>query len=342
MKNTLYLENGYIDEETLCSRPDTFIFQIGPRGTGKSYGILKYIINHGLKFILLRRTQTEAEAIGTALTNPFKALMRDYENIDVQISGVRKNISSFSVRLGADQEYRTAGYLCSLSTFATIKGMDLSDVDVIFYDEFIPEKHQRPIKDEYTALMNVYESVNRNRELTGKDACKLICAANATDIANPVFIGLEIVERVAQLMTKGKEIYRDPARSLAVYMFMHSPISGEKAETALYKLTAGSSFQDMALRNLFDLDQRYIRSAPLREYKPVVKFGELVLYKHKSRPEYYANCRAAGTIPYIYTSSDTDKQRFIKRYAHLYIAYLGGRMYFETVTSQVLFEKIYS
>jgi hypothetical protein len=125
-------------------------------------------------------------------------------------------------------------------------------------------------------------------------------------------------------------------------MFMHSPISGEKAQTALYKLTAGSSFQDMALRNMFSLDQRYIRPAPAKEYKPIVKFAELVIYRHKSRPEYYCNCHASGSIPAVYTSSDTDKERFIKRYNLLYIAYLGGRVYFETVTSQVLFEKIFS
>ena len=340
MKTSLYLPNGYIDEDRICDSTDSFIFQIGPRGTGKSYGILKYIVNRGLKFLMLRRTQTEAETIGSDLTSPFRALERDYENLQISMFPIKKNISGIRAKIG-EEDSRHIGYLCSLSTFANVKGMDLSDVEVIFYDEFIPERHQRPIKNEFNALMNVFESVNRNRELQGRPPCKLICAANATDIANPIFIGLEIVERVARLMRKGKEVYRDPERSLSVYMFMHSPISGKKAETVLYKLTAGSSFQDMALRNMFELDQRFIRPAPIREYKPVVRFAELVVYKHKGRQEYYCNCHAPGTVPAIYTSGDVDRERFVKRYAHLYIAYLGGRVYFETATAQVLFEKIY-
>ena len=336
-----YLPNGYIDENKICSASDTFIFQIGPRGTGKSYGILKWILETKQRFILLRRTQTEAEAIGTEITNPFKALMRDLPALDVRISSVRKNISLFSIRSEENGSYEPAGYLAALSTFATIKGMDLSDVTAIFYDEFIPEKHQRPIKDEYLALMNVYESVNRNRELQGREPCKLICAANSTDIANPVFIGLEIVERIARLMIRGSELYRDPDRHMAIYMFMHSPVSGEKAGTALYKLTAGSDFQKMALRNMFELDQRYIRPQPLKEYKPVVRFGELVIYQHKSRPEYYSRCGSSGTVPAVFTTTDTDKKRFIKKYNYLYLRYLSGHAFFETATAQILFEKAF-
>lgn len=336
-----YLPNGYIDESTICNSSDTFIFQIGPRGTGKSYGILKWLLDEGHRFILLRRTQTEAEAIATEVTNPFKALMRDIPGLDVKVSSVRKNISMFSVRRTETDEYETAGYLCALSTFATIKGMDMSDVTAIFYDEFIPEKHQRPIKDEYLALMNVYESVNRNRELQGRPACKMVCAANSTDIANPIFIGLEIVERIARLMIRGSEVYREPKRRMSIYMFMNSPVSGKKAETALYQLTEGSDFQNMALRNMFDIDRRYIRSMPLKEYAPVVRFGELVIYQHKSRSEFYARSGSSGTVPVIYSTSDADKLRFIKRFNYLYIRYLSGRMFFESVTAQVLFEKIF-
>ena len=337
----IYLRSGYINEDDICGSSDTFIFQIGPRGTGKSYGILQWILKNDLKFILLRRTQTEAEAIGTSLTNPFKALMRDFPALDVQISSVKKNISAFSVRMETEGEYARKGYLAALSTFATIKGMDLTDVDVIFYDEFIPEKHQRPIKDEYTALMNVYESVNRNRELQGRAPCKLICAANSTDLANPIFIGLEIVDRIARQMQKGIDLYRDPRRHMAIYMFMHSPISGAKAETALYQLTAGSSFQDMALRNMFEIDERFIKSLPIKEYKPVCRYGELVIYQHKSRQEYYARCGSSGTVPAVYQPNDTDKKRFIKRFNFLYLRYLSGHMFFERVTAQILFERIF-
>ena len=339
----LYLENGYINQEWILCREDNFIFEIGARGTGKSYGILKYIIDLKIKFMMLRRTQTEADMVSTAVTNPFKALMVDNPKLDIAVESISKNLSCFTIPGETEEDPRIRiGYLGALSTFATIRGADLSDVDVIFYDEFIPEKHQRPIKDEYAALMNVYETVNRNRELQGREPVKMIAAANSNDLANPIFIGLEIVDRIARMMKKGLEVYKDPERNLAVYMFMNSPISDRKAETSLYKLTAGNDFQNMALRNMFDLDTRYIKSRSLKEYKPVVKIGELVIYEHKSRKEYYARCGASGTVPHIFTTTDIDKKRFIKIYNYLFLRYLSGYMLFETSISQVLFEKLFS
>lgn len=339
----LYLESGYINEEDIISSADTFIFQIGARGTGKSYGILKYLLDHKIQFMMLRRTQTEADMISTPVTNPFKALMMADPKLDLQIESVSKNLSCFTMPGETEEDPRIRiGYLAALSTFATIRGADLSDVEMIFYDEFIPENHQRPIRDEYAALMNVYETVNRNRELQGRQPVKMVSASNSNELANPIFIGLEIVDRIARMMKKGIEVYKDPDKSLAVYMFMKSPISDQKAKTSLYKLTAGNDFQNMALRNMFDLDTRYIKSRALKEYKPIVKIGELVLYEHKGRREYYARCGASGTIPHVFTTSDTDKKRFVKSYNYLYLRYLSGYMYFENSTSQVLFEKLFS
>ena len=340
---SLYLDSGYINQERIISSADNFIFEIGPRGTGKSYGILKYIIEHDIKFMMLRRTQTEADIISTPVTNPFKALIMDNPKLQISPESVSKNLSAFVVPGETEDDPPVrVGYLAALSTFASIRGMDLSDVDLIFYDEFIPEKHQRPIKDEYAALMNVYETVNRNRELQGRKPVKLVCAANSNDIANPIFIGLEIVDRIARMMKKGIEMYKDPEKSLAVYMFMRSPISDRKAETSLYKLTAGNDFQNMALRNMFDLDTRYIRSRNLREFKPVVKIGELIIYEHKSRKEYYARCGSSGTVPHVFTTTDIDRKRFVKTYNYLFLRYLAGYMIFETSISQVLFEKLFT
>lgn len=338
----LYLDNGYINQDAIISSAENFIFEIGPRGTGKSYGILKHILEHCGTFLLLRRTQTEADIIGTEITNPFKALMNDTPGLQIHPASVSKNISAFMKDTGEETPPVRIGYLAALSTFANIRGADLSDVEIIFYDEFIPEKHQRPIKDEFRALMNVFETINRNRELKNLPPAKMVCAANSNDIANPIFIGLEIVDRIAKMMQKGIEFYKDPARSLAVYMFMKSPISEQKAETALYKLTQGNDFQNMAIRNMFNLDTRYIKSRNLKEYKPIVKIGELCIYEHKSRREYYARSGASGTIPHVFTTSDTDRKRFIKTYNYLYLRYLSGHMFFENSTCQILFEKSFS
>lgn len=336
----LYNSLGYVDIPKIMDRSDTFDFIIGARGTGKSYGILDVCRQLDSKFIYMRRTQTEADLISSDVTNPFKTLNQDKDD-DIHIMAV-SGIPVFC-RLDADgNPVETLGYITALSTFANIRGMDFSDVTVIFYDEFIPEKRARPIREEFEALMNAYETVNRNRELKGEKPVKLICAANSNDIANPIFLGLQIVNRISKMAEKGIEEYHDPDRELSVYMLMHSPVSRKKMETALYKLTAASRFQDMAIRNIFDIDLSAVRSANLKEFKPVVRVGELVIYKHKGRREYYARCGSSGTVPVVLSTSDIDRKRFLKRYNTIYLMYLQNHVYFEDETAMIIFERLFN
>lgn len=138
------------------------------------------------------------------------------------------------------------------------------------------------------------------------------------------------------------EEYHDPNRALSVYMLMNSPVSRKKAETALYKLTEGNRFQDMALRNIFAIDLSAVRSGNLKEYKPVVRVGELVIYKHKGRREYYARCGSSGVVPVVLSTSDMDRKRFMKRFNNIYLMYLSNHVYFEDETAMIIFERLFN
>ena len=47
-----YSKEGYIDfDRLLAADRNDFIFMDGVRGIGKTFGILKYMIDNGLKFI---------------------------------------------------------------------------------------------------------------------------------------------------------------------------------------------------------------------------------------------------------------------------------------------------
>ena len=58
-----FLESGYADIESILSVGVPFIFLIGGRGTGKTYGALKYAVTHKRKIMLMRRTQSQADLI---------------------------------------------------------------------------------------------------------------------------------------------------------------------------------------------------------------------------------------------------------------------------------------
>ena len=326
----LYDSNGYADQFEMINKGNTFIFEVGARGTGKTYGSMLYILNTGVKFLYLRRTKTEADLVKSDITNPFKVINMDL-GTDVK-AGRGQYVFPFI------KEGSVIGYGAALSTFYNVRGVDFSDVEIIIYDEFIPENSARPIKNEFDALMNVIETVNRNRELTGKKPVKLVCMANSNKLDNPIFLGLEIVNKAAKMAEKNQEIYSDNNRELTVYMLMNSPVSRKKAQTALYKLTAGNDFQRMALLNQFDMFTDNIRPSKLTEYRPVVQIGELFIYKHKNRKEYYVCCTKNGTFAKHYTTADIDVERFRNHYIYLYDSYIRNDVWFEDPVSVFLFE----
>ena len=51
--NNLFLENGYVDMARIIEQKYPFILMTGARGTGKTYGALKYVIEHKMKFIYM-------------------------------------------------------------------------------------------------------------------------------------------------------------------------------------------------------------------------------------------------------------------------------------------------
>lgn len=335
----LYLDNDYANMDAMINDGNLFHWIIGGRGTGKTYGSLDYILREHPTFLYIRRTQTEADLVTNGLNNPFKNIQLKY-GVTVLAEKMGRNLGRFYT---VDEDAtETIGYIGALSTFASIRGIEfMQDVSLILYDECIPEKRARPIKEEFNALMNLYETVNRNRELEGRKAVNLVCLSNSNDIANPYFIGLQIVNRIAKMMQKGSEVYRDDSRKLSVYMLMHSKISDRKAKTALYQLTGDGDFADMALSNMFELDDQSISPRRISEYRPLVQIGELIVYKHKSRQEFYLSCHASGTVPVTYGTSDIDVQRFLSKYDFLFMKYINDNIYFEDATSLVLFEKYF-
>ena len=60
---TLYDDNGYFDIGRVLASKLPFIFVVGGRGTGKTFSSLKYVLEHNIKFVFLRRTQSQVDLI---------------------------------------------------------------------------------------------------------------------------------------------------------------------------------------------------------------------------------------------------------------------------------------
>ena len=72
----LFREDGYLNIDGIV-KAATFIFMVLARGTGKTFGALKYAVDSGEKFIYMRRTQTQADMIRTDEMSPFVSLYRE-------------------------------------------------------------------------------------------------------------------------------------------------------------------------------------------------------------------------------------------------------------------------
>ena len=340
----MYTQKGYIDFEYLMNKDaNTFKFIIGGRGSGKTYGAIQYALNHDLKFFFMRRTQTQIDLIKDVQFSPFKSVDPSIvtKSINKNLSGVYRGSLTEE---GYIPEGAPVGYMCALSTISNIRGFDASDVDIIIYDEFIGEAHERPIKNEGQAFLNAYETINRNRELEGKHPVQVLALANSNMLANPLFVELQLVSPVEKMLNTGSPVYKNNDRQVSVYLINRSPVLNRKEKTALYKLSGpDTEFSKMALSNEFTAEEMdHIETQDLKQYKLICIVGEIAVYKHKSLKIYYVTNHISGSTEYKYQAANMDLKRFRRDQYFLWLAYLGGKILFESYVYKVLFEKYFA
>ena len=344
---SLYLDNGYINIGELLQRPEPFIFIHGGRGVGKTYGALVEALRLEGKFLFSRRLQSELDVVSNQKYMPFNALMEKDPELHIGVASISKYNRAFYRQVKAEEGYVNSGepigYTAALSTFANIRGFNASDVVLWIYDEFIPEAHVRPIKQEGTAFLNAYETINRNRELEGKPALKVLCMSNSNRLANPIYIELDLVSMAERMKKAGANIATDRKRGVVMVDPWDSPIAEAKAETALYKLANKSSeFYEMAIGNTFsDLEQARTGARNLKEYRPLVTIGDVTIYRHKAGSEYYGTRHRSGTPP-TYQASGVELSRFKRDYPRLWELYLRNKITFEDYMAEALFNSYYA
>lgn len=319
----LYLPNGYLNMYYLYRHKAPFVFIVAARGTGKTYGGAGIIARKEKPSLFLRRTDTTLRNISSPATHPFKTYNEDTGH-ELSISPIRGMKSFAQITEGEELK----GYACALSTFKNIRGIDLHDIDLIFYDEFIGESHDRPLKDEGDALANLYESVNRNRELSGAAPVKLIAAANSNRLDNPIFNGWGLTDAAEKMARKGQDIMYMEKRGILIVIPKCSPISELKKKTALYAAMHGTKFEDMAIGNEFAYDDTDdIKTEPLIEHTPVCVIDDMVIYEHKSTGKLYLVDKRSelSGVPSFRSDTQDGKNRIKSRFGLWFGGCIDGR-----------------
>lgn len=333
-------------------KDDNFPFQIfiGGRGKGKTFsglngdpekgGLQRALVDPEYKFLYARRTQEEAEMCqcskGEEGTNPFKQINLK-KGTNVGFFKINKKMSGI-YEMDKSQEGkilpvgRQLGYGCGISTIGSMRSIDLTDVKDAICDEFIAEAHVRAIKNEGDMFLNAYESINRNRELEGMPPMNMYFISNSTNIYNPLFVVLGIVNICERMMQKGQEHYYDKKRGLAIHIFASSGQYEEfKRKSAIGRLTAGTKFYDSAIENKFSYnDFSLIGHRNLKGYIPICSIkNEVYIWKKKGSEEYYCTY-AKGQCPNFNVESEQDRRAFVQR--------IGFAMESIFTSSAILFE----
>lgn len=337
----LYTSDGWLNFDKIYNLKANFIFIVGARGIGKTYGALKYLIDNGIFFMMLRRSSTQADAQANPLTSDIaKPLQANDQTFDSE--ALTKTIKALYISDGEEIANLPFCVTTSVSTGSNLRGFNGDRIDCILYDEFIRQPEEKPIREEGTAFLNLYETISRNRELQGKAPVKALCLANSFNMANELFLKFRLIKQAENMMRKSLDFWHDAKRGVAIIMPCNSPISIQKENTALYKALGDTSdFAQFALENKFQDDfSENIKSLRLNEYKIICVVGEYAIYKHKANGTYYITTHISGTTKNIFGVGTSDIKRFKRQFNFLVIAHLKRNIYFENYLAQIMFDKL--
>lgn len=336
----LYTSDGWVDASRWFSDPATFIICTGGRGIGKTFGALHEIVERGLKFIYLRRTQTQIDTIKLSELNPFRAV-NDAFGYDIVAAPLGKYMGGF---YHADGDGKATGAVLgiavALSTVSNVRGMSAEDYDVLLFDEFIPERHERPIRAEGDAFLNCLETINRNRELQGRPPVKTILLSNSNDLDSPILSAIGALRPLDEMIRKGRSYRSLYDGAMSIYRYLDSPVSQRKRQTALYRVSHSDDFNAMALDNAFSAaNYENVKPLSLDQFRPLVSIGGVTVYEHKSDFMFYVVMGVKSE--HVYTLLPNSRKAFIQKYGYVIDALYQDAVFYMSAPAKIEFERIW-
>ncbi len=193
-------DDGWYDfRKLLKGAPECRLwFVIGARRIGKTDRLLHVALElwkqHG------RKTMWVRDVLETMRS---KAFLNDFLNDAYEFGWIGDQDQKHRWEVKEDGVHDPNGELCikfqSLSTYSSRRGPAHPDVDLMLFDEFIPED-RRFQKGALKGLMSLTKTV-----FSGRDGCRCICTSNYVSLSNPYFAGLEIYPDPKSDVTKWAE-----------------------------------------------------------------------------------------------------------------------------------------
>lgn len=335
--DNLYCEGGkYINFPSILDLGYKTTVIISLRGGGKTYGALKYMIEHGERFMYFRRNGRSLEMATDENFHIFTELNADLGRHITPSLNHKTGLGIFS------EDDEIIGYAANLGTFGAIRSIGSAKalgIKWLIFDEFIPQAEETRRYDLFDAWMNAVETLTRNAEIENYKVHRLLMA-NADTIRGDVVAGLNIADDYLAMQENGIEAAIHSGDMLLVRP-QCDVLMKLKADTSLYRDAAGTDFASVALGNMFRVDDRpLIVSRNLREYIPIAAIDGICIYRHKSRREYYVSGTVSGK-PKTYSAGEADHKRYMRDNLAIWQAFLNKRVFYDSVRTQTAFRKLY-
>lgn len=326
-------DHGYIDITDDQLKNLNIFF--GGRGIGKTFSILKHrCINayhdpeHN-KFIWLRDSNEVVKKIaaGNSLTRPIELSDQLFPHISI-----KKIEGNYCFVI--DENDTVIGYLMALSTFHNARGISYEDVSCIVWDEFIPEEGTLVKKNQGSIFLNMYESVNRNREFDGADPVKIIFLSNTNDIYSDVLADLGVASIIEQMQADQKDNYEDA--DILIQFLSSAAFYEKKKDTFIYRINQNNKFNAMALDNSFTNSTSLIkRSVRLKGSKGLLTVDNA--YTLIEMPDNSLYFKRGAWKDLLNYDMDNDQEAILFRLLFtdkLRMQYIAGNMFFDSIYTQ--------
>lgn len=336
----------YNIEEDLKYFPDNWCYIIiGGRNTGKTYSGLKHCIKNNKKFVFVKRTNKDVDILccGNTLNKKLPEYEIDLSPMKPINRDMGTNIRAFKIDDGLGAFYEVeddkphgspVGFIISLYAVGKFKGFDMSECDVIIFDEFIPKMYERANAMEGDQVMELYKTVSRDRVERGREELKLFCFANSTSIFNYTCDTLEVTDVIVDMETQKQEALELSDRGIFIRRLPTPPeMMMQEKKTGIYRAMHDTAWGRMAFDNEFSYnDFSCIRKMSLKHGRPYlsVRYRNDVFYVYMFDDKYYMTT-SAGNVQKIYSLNSEMGQRdfYYAEVIDFVRACIEGRMYFQ-------------
>lgn len=299
------------------------------RGPGKTYSALRGCLLSGVRFGYIRRTIDEVELMcsGDKIAqklggdaefdvNPYKQINEDY-GVDVQAHLVNRKIGGFWKHVNGEAQGAPIGYILPLNAVKDVRALGLADVDVLIFDEFIPNVYDRVNRREGEQLMDLYETIARDREKRGRPPVLLLCFGNDTSLNNPLFDLFEIESIEAEMQLKDEEYRLLDERSILLHRIPWRIAAPEDKKSIVERAMQHTAWGQMTFKGGFAYnDLSNIGTRSLRGMKCVCSFryknSEHFVYRN--RGEWYISLSKHESGRRYNLNLENDQKRFLIDY----------------------------